>query len=218
LVDPLQVESGAQSPRIRYSELIHNQAIQLLHKQKQMRFPAAAAMAYSSFCQGNHKMKLRMACAVLVVGVGITACEPNSPAVTVDQRKMIEHQISEQVGLMREAWAGMDAHAVVSFYAEQSRDTFNGDRSTIDAIRSWANEGYSDLAKVEIGVFEDLRIDVLSADAAVASWHNRVTEIAKGDPKATEYVALMTQVWVREGEDWRLLHNHESTRNLRALD
>jgi hypothetical protein len=71
---------------------------------------------------------------------------------------------------------------------------------------------------VEIGEFEDLRIDVLAADAAVASWHNRVTEIAVENQKVTEYVALMTQVWVREGEDWRLLHNHESTRNSRALD
>jgi ketosteroid isomerase-like protein len=163
-------------------------------------------------------MKTRLAFAVLVASVGITACEPNAPSVTVDQRKMIENQISAQVGQMREAWASMDAHAVVSFYSEQSRDTFNGDRSTIDAIRTWANEGYDYLVNVEIGEFEDLRIDVLAADAAVASWHNRVTEIAVENQKVTEYVALMTQVWVREGEDWRLLHNHESTRNSRALD
>jgi hypothetical protein len=68
------------------------------------------------------------------------------------------------------------------------------------------------LASTAIGPFEDFRIDVLGPDAAVVSWHDSVTETYRAGARRSDYVALMTQVWVREGSEWRILHNHESTR------
>ena len=44
------------------------------------------------------------------------------------------------------------------------------------------------------------------------SWVNWFTEIDEDGQRLPEKIALMTQVWIREGGEWLILHNHESTR------
>ena len=144
----------------------------------------------------------------------MSGCENGAHSMTAEQRKEVEMQVSQQIDLIRNAWENLDADALVSFYSEHSRDTYDGERLSIAGLRKWAVTGYEDIASTRIGNLEDLRIDVLSRYSAVVSWHNRVTEVSVEEYEISEYIALMTQVRVREGGEWRILHNHASTRPL----
>jgi hypothetical protein len=48
--------------------------------------------------------------------------------------------------------------------------------------------------------------------AVVASWVNTFIETNAAGQRQPEMLALMTQVWVREDDGWKVLHSHESTR------
>jgi len=118
----------------------------------------------------------------------------------------------EQLESLRTAWSNLDARAVVELYADKGLDTYDGVRSSKEEMIDWAKTGYEDLLGTEIDPFESLRIDVLSRDAAVVSWVNWFTEIDEDGQRLPEKIALMTQVWIREGGEWLILHSHESTR------
>jgi ketosteroid isomerase-like protein len=154
----------------------------------------------------------------LIAMTCLTACSniDNPEQLTVEQQRDIETEIARQIDDLRKAWANMDAPAIASFYSERSRDTFNGERFTYADLMDWATVGYTGITSTDIGEFEDYRVDVLGPDAAVVSWQNQVGETPAEQEEVTRYVAFMTQVWIREGSEWRLLHNHESTLDLDA--
>lgn len=149
----------------------------------------------------------------LIIGAAIatSSCASQSRNLAAEREKEVEIEIGRQIENLRRAWANLDATAVASFFSERSRDTYNGERLSYTELLDWAAAGYTDISGTDIGPFEDFRIDVLSADAAVASWHNTVNETWTAGADPVQYRAFMTQVWVREGNDWRILHNHEST-------
>ncbi|MBW2494880.1 MAG: nuclear transport factor 2 family protein [Deltaproteobacteria bacterium] len=113
---------------------------------------------------------------------------------------------------LKTAWLNLDAKAVSAHYADTSIDTYNGERASGAQPDTWSEPDYQYLAKTEIGAFQNLRIDVLARNAAVASWENRFTETYATGERQPEMLALMTQVWIRENGQWFILHNHESTR------
>lgn len=156
----------------------------------------------------------------LIIGACISACGRGSDSgqLTVEIQKEVEAEIERQIDSLRAAWAGLDAPAVVSFYSKRSRDTYNGERLSYTGLVDWAADGYSGIASTDIGELVDYRIDVLAPDAAVVSWHNSVSEAPTDQHGVARYIAFMTQVWVREGSEWRLLHNHESTLELNKQD
>ena len=53
---------------------------------------------------------------------------------------------------------------------------------------------------------------MLARDAVVVSWVNTFVETDAAGQRQSEMLALMTQVWVRDDEGWKILHSHESTR------
>ena len=53
---------------------------------------------------------------------------------------------------------------------------------------------------------------MLARDAVVVSWVNTFVETDAAGQRQPEMLALMTQVWVRDDEGWKILHSHESTR------
>ena len=163
-------------------------------------------------------MKFPTLCLFVGAAIAASSCTGNSRNLTMEREKEVEIEITKQIDDLRKAWEDLDASAVVSFYSERTRDTYNGERVSYSGLADWATAGYTDITGTDIGAFEDFRVDVLSEDAAVASWHNSVSETYSADPDSERYRAYMTQVWVREGNDWRTLHNHESTIGVDSLD
>lgn len=156
-------------------------------------------------------MKLPTLCLMIGTCIATSSCTGDSQNLAIERQQEIEAEISQQIDRLRKAWGSLDASAVVSFYSENSRDTYNGERFSYTGLVDWASAGYTDVTDTDIGKFEGYRIDVLSANAAVASWHNSVSETHTVETGNAKYIAFMTQVWVREGHGWRILHNHEST-------
>ena len=148
---------------------------------------------------------------IIAACIAASSCTSDSQNLTSERENEIRREITKQVDDLRGAWASLDAPGVVSFFSERSRDTYNGDRGSYAEQVEWAAGGYTNITGTDIGPFEDFRVDVLSEHAAVASWHNSVIETSTDSPESSQYIAFMTQVWIREGNDWRILHNHEST-------
>lgn len=156
-------------------------------------------------------MKYPTLCLIIAACIAASSCTSDSQNLTSEKEDEIRVEITKQVDNLRGAWANLDAPAVVSFFSERSRDTYNGERFSYAEQVDWAAVGYTNISGTDIGPFEDFRVDVLSEHAAVASWHNSVIETSTASSDNSKYIAFMTQVWVREGNDWRILHNHEST-------
>jgi len=163
-------------------------------------------------------MKFQALC--LIATACLAGCNNfgNSGQVSVKEQKEIETEIASRIDDLRTAWADLDAPAVAAFYSEHARDTYNGDRGSYKGLMDWAAGGYTGITSTDIGEFQDYRVDVLAPNAVVASWQNLVAETRAEQDTATRYIAFMTQVWIREGSEWRLLHNHESTLDLDTSD
>ena len=138
-------------------------------------------------------------------------CDSAEVAIKDQDRLAVEAELKERLESLKTAWLNLDAKAVVTHYADTSIDTYNGERASAEQLDAWSNAGYQDLAKTEIGALQNLRIDVLTRDAAVVSWENRFTETNAAGERKPEMLALMTQVWIRENGKWLILHSHEST-------
>jgi hypothetical protein len=83
-------------------------------------------------------MNFQAGFAILAVTLGAVATGCDAAPTIGAQREIVEDQVSSRVSALRDAWARLDAPAVVSFYSDRSLDTYNGDRSAIDALREWA--------------------------------------------------------------------------------
>jgi ketosteroid isomerase-like protein len=148
---------------------------------------------------------------VVAILISMHGCDSTEGAIADQNRLAVEAELKERLESLKTAWLNLDAKAVVAHYADTGIDTYNGDRASAKQLYAWAETGYQDLAKTEIGPFQNLRIDVLARDAAVTSWENRFTETNAAGVRQPETLALMTQVWIRESGQWLILHNHEST-------
>jgi hypothetical protein len=163
-------------------------------------------------------MKFRTLC--LIAAACLAACNNsgNSGQLSVEERNAIQAEITSRIDDLRTAWANLDAPAVAAFLSEHGRDTYNGERGAYTDQMDWAAGGYTGITSTDIGEFQNYRVDVLAPNAAVASWQNLVTETSTEQNSPTRYIAFMTQVWIREGSEWLLLHNHESTLDLDTSD
>jgi ketosteroid isomerase-like protein len=157
-------------------------------------------------------MRCMRSVAFVVMMIVASGCAPASEPISEEERRTIEAEVRRQLDSLRAAWTNLDAPAVVRHYADHAIDTYDGERGTMVQLRGWAEIGYEDVSGTEVGPFRDLRFDVLSRDAVVVSWVNSFTETDAAGKALPERLALMTQVWIRREADWRILHNHESTR------
>jgi len=147
--------------------------------------------------------------ALLFLICAAIGCSRESTPISEVEKRSIEAEVQTALDSLVAAWSSLDAGAVNRHYSDASIDTYNGERSEPS---DWADGDYADLSKTEIEPFEDLRFDVLARDAVVVSWVNTFVETDAAGQRQPEMLALMTQVWVREGDGWKILHSHESTR------
>ena len=154
-------------------------------------------------------MKRSNIIALLVLFFAAIGCSREDAPLSEAERRSIEAEVQTALDSLLAAWSSLDARAVNRHFSAASIDTYNGERSEPG---DWADANYDWLSKTEIRPFEDLRFDVLSRDAVVASWVNTFVETDAAGQRQPEMLALMTQVWVRERDGWKILHNHESTR------
>jgi hypothetical protein len=136
-------------------------------------------------------------------------CSREYTPISKAERSAIEADVQTALDSLLAAWSSLDARAVNRHYSDASIDTYNGERSQPS---DWSDSDYDGLSETEVQPFENLRFDVLAHDAVVVSWMNTFIETDAAGQRQPEMLALMTQVWVREDEGWKILHSHESTR------
>jgi ketosteroid isomerase-like protein len=152
-----------------------------------------------------------MRVALLSFAFIVTACSP-AGSVTVAERNAAIAQISVVFDSINAAWRRADFPAVGRTMLDEGLTTDNGNRSSNAAARARAAKNPTGgLAGQYISRYTP-RYDVLSPDVAVTSSENDFARIGLDKAQEPMQVALMTIVWKRTDDGWRMLYYHESTR------
>ena len=113
---------------------------------------------------------------------------------------------------MNAAWRRADFAASDRPLLDEGLTTFNGSREPSSASKALlVNHPTTDFAGQYISDYTP-RYDVLTPELAVTSSENDYARIALDGTRQPMQVALMTLVWKRTSDGWRILYYHESTR------
>ena len=140
----------------------------------------------------------------------LVACTPED-TVTEAQRNAAIAEIAIVLDSINDAWRRADFVASERPMLDDGLMTFNGNRMSISASKARAGEAPSEFAGQYISEYT-VRYDVLSPNVAVTSWKNDFARIRQDSSQGPMQVALMTLVWERTDDGWRILYYHESTR------
>lgn len=103
------------------------------------------------------------------------------------------------------AMIARDPEALAAFYTEDYR-VIDDDATIHDKKDQVAFMTQSvELLKAES---DEVEVDMLSPDAALVT--GRLTGRYRMDGKESDFVERYTGVWVRQGQDWRVRHEHGS--------
>jgi uncharacterized protein (TIGR02246 family) len=107
-----------------------------------------------------------------------------------------------------DAYAANDLPKYFGLYADDAVLIFYNERTTLPAYRKMWTESVKTepVASVKLS---DVVIRVISADTAIASYQIDVLT-RHPDGKMTDEHAFETDVWVKQGDDWKLRHVHYS--------
>ena len=145
------------------------------------------------------------------VALAITACSRQDRVTETEHREAIAG-ISKVVDSMNAAWRRADFVASDRPLLDEGLTTFNGFREASAASKDFdLNHRTTEFAGQYISDYTP-RYDILTPDLAVTSSENDFARIALDSTRQPMQVALMTLVWKRTGDGWRILYYHESTR------
>lgn len=150
---------------------------------------------------------------VILISVAfvVTACSRQGRVTETERREAIAG-ISVVVDSMNAAWRRADFVASDRPLLDEGLTTFNGFREPSAASKAFdLNHPTSNFAGQYISDYTP-RYDVLTPDLAVTSSENDFARIALDSTRQPMQVALMTLVWKRTSDGWRILYYHESTR------
>ena len=150
---------------------------------------------------------------VILISVAfvVTSCSRQGPVTETERREAIAG-ISVVVDSMNAAWRRADFAASDRPLLDEGLTTFNGSREPSSASKTFdANHPTTDFAGQYISNYTP-RYDILTPELAVTSSENDYARISLDSTRQPMQVALMTLVWKRTSDGWRILHYHESTR------
>jgi ketosteroid isomerase-like protein len=156
----------------------------------------------------------RLLCSVLLISLGaatgefLTGVEAGRPAAEADE-KAAESSIRAVLTAQTEAWNRGDIPGFMRGYVRGEALRFasggtvqRGWQQTLERYQ----KRYDSPAKMGALSFEDLEVRVLSADWAEVFGRY----VLKRDPSVGDATGLFTLLMAREGDDWRVLHDHTS--------
>ncbi len=138
----------------------------------------------------------------------MSACNNRAaPDLSATQRATIEEAVKQTASDLLNA---KDAVTALSYYAPGATVVSNGFLyPSFDALATELTAFYGALAEIDLAVWDDMRIDVLSANAAVFTgrfrWSSRDT-----DGVRTNLQGAWTAVFVRDDDRWKIRVRHES--------
>ncbi len=140
----------------------------------------------------------------------LSACRPHGP-LTDAQRTAAIAEIGVVLDSINAGWRRADFVASQRPTLDDGVMTFNGySRMSMADAKARTASASSPLAGQYIADYQ-VRYDVLSPDVAVTTWENDFARIRQDSSRGPMQVALMSLVWKRTGEGWRILYYHEST-------
>ena len=154
-------------------------------------------------------MDMRSTVMSLLLATG--AC--SSPgSVTEKDRRAATAGISVVLDSMNAAWRRADFVAAADPILDKGVITLNGFRAPAGKQKAVNRRSPTGgIAGQYIGDYTP-RYDVLTSDLAVTTSENDFARIAMDSSRGPMQVALMTIVWKRTPDGWRILYTHESTR------
>ncbi len=153
---------------------------------------------------------MTMRVVLISVACALTSCSRPGPVTEAERREAIAG-ISAVLDSMNAAWRRADFAASDRPLLDEGLMTFNGSREASSATKAFDRDHpASDIAGQYISDYTP-RYDVLTPDLAVTSSENDFAKIALDNTRQPMQVALMTLVWKRTRDGWRILHYHEST-------
>lgn len=148
---------------------------------------------------------------LMSAALAVTACARRDRVTEIERHEAIAG-ISMVVDSMNAAWRRGDIVASDRPLLDEGLTTFNGFREASAASKAFdLHHPPSEFAGQYISDYTP-RYDVLTPDLAVTSSENDYARIASDSTRQPMQVALMTLVWKRTGDGWRILFYHESTR------
>lgn len=134
----------------------------------------------------------------------LAACGMASADKPEDQKAAIE-AVTAANAAKDQAMIARDAEALASFYTDdyQVIDGQAGIHDKKNQVDFMTNS--VELLKAES---DQVKVDMLAPDTALLT--GRMTGRYRMDGKETDFVERYTGVWVRQGRDWRVKHEHGS--------
>lgn len=103
-----------------------------------------------------------------------------------------------------------DAATALSHYLPDATAVSNGFLyPSFESLSADVEAFYETLAEVNFAAWDQMRIDVLSADAAAVTATFRWSSTDTGGSR-TDLQGVWSAVWVHEDQRWRILTRHES--------
>ena len=143
--------------------------------------------------------------ATMVIGsLLLTACNPAGADKRQDDSTAIEAVMAANAAKDR-AMVGRDAKALAAFYTDDYR--------VIDSradIHDKENQVSFMINSVELleADSDEVKVEMLAPDAALVT--GRLTGRYRMDGKESDFVERYTGLWVRQGQHWRVKHEHGS--------
>lgn len=154
-------------------------------------------------------MGIRIVITALLLSV--VACGSRE-TVTENDRQAAISEISMVLDSMNVAWRRADFIASSRPLLDEGLMTFNGYRvQSTEAKASVMKNPSLGFAGQYIPDYTP-RYDIPTRDFAITTWENDFARIAMDSTQGPMQVGLMTLVWKRTSDGWRILHYHESTR------
>ena len=150
---------------------------------------------------------------IVLTALLLSAVACDSPeSVTENDRQAAIAEISIVLDSMNVAWQRADFIASNRPLLDEGLFTMNGKRvqSKEEKASAMKNPSYG-IAGQYISDYTP-RYDVLTRDFAITTSENDFARIAMDGTQGPMQVALMTLVWKRTSDGWRIFHYHESTR------
>ncbi|MBX7540196.1 nuclear transport factor 2 family protein [Qipengyuania sphaerica] len=145
------------------------------------------------------------------------ACEASTDAQHTDEaavesnREADLDEIGQTIDAMNETWRSGGNILKPEFVMEEGWHTFNGTRWPMaEGLERVRNRPKTPSGSQEIPDYK-VKFDVLGPDVIVTTSENEFVRISPDGERQPSQIALMTLVWKRTDEGWRIRHFHEST-------
>lgn len=159
------------------------------------------------------------ALAAAVAVLASTSCDSGeSDDLSEDEREEIAAAIKQRNQDLLDVWAQQDAFDDwMALYADEKHPAWKGDRYMLTVSgNSWGSLAEMEEAFREVLVDRTTQVTMTSESVAVLSDTHAVHfgdfrwSLTRDGETSVDYLATSTTAWVLEGDEWKILHYHQS--------